>query len=208
MPYSVRENMFQKNRNSEFTPTLGWQILSFLTKYNTQHLTLARISQYFGVSAAAANRELRKISTYGFDELLSRARINGACAIMPMNGFSQQYLANYLGVSSEKAFYTAFYRWKQMTPMTYRKLFPTEVYGYSSNSIFDTPWSIVTYLCQNYLQPISVATAAKDLYINADQINPILLRYIWNISSSAPVRERCMSTMTPTQSNGVTAPSS
>lgn len=170
----IRHEAQQKSRSS-FTPPLGWNILLFLTKFNSQNLTATDVARNFGLSVAAMNRELRRITTYNFNQLLSRARINTVCSLLPLEGLSLRFLGNYIGFSSENSFYRAFRTWKGMNPQEYRDTVLRQVWGYSSKGIQDIPWSILNYICENYSAPISIRTAAENLYVSESSINQILL---------------------------------
>lgn len=172
------ENQFILKSAAQYTPPIGWRMLAFITKYFSRKLSAETLAQHFDISIAVVNRELRRISTYGFDELLSLVRVNSVCALLFWKGLSIQYIAYYYGFSSEKALYSAFYKWKQMTPQEYRDSFPTYVYGYNTQGICDAPWAIINYICENYLQPITSKTAAQSLYISEGQINQCLQQYV------------------------------
>lgn len=170
------ETAFQRNCGS-FSAPLGWKAMEFLTKFYSCGLTASMAAQHFSISVAELNRTLRRITTYRFDELCSRARIVAACALLPLKGLSLQHIANQIHFSSEKVFYNNFKKWMGMTPQEFREWYPGAVFGYTLENIYDLPHLVIAYVSKNYLLPINIKTAAKDLFISENKINQLLLKY-------------------------------
>lgn len=169
----------QKRLRAEggFSLPLGWKIFIYLTRYCGNAISVQDAAATFGCSSREINRELRRISSYGFPELLTRARINRACTQFLMESFSFRYIARYNGFSSENSFYRAFKSCRGMTPQEYRNKILASDGAVRRRYMYETPVAILNYIVTKFQTPITLTTAAAELYLTKDSINITMKKF-------------------------------
>lgn len=151
----------------------AWTALQYIQFNFNQGIDAENTGRQLGITPRRLNDCLRILTGMNFQKNLALARIRNACAMMQYEELTLPYIARYVGYDSMADFYRHFKRLKGMTPNQYRNnMYIKE--QHELTNVSDSARALLTYVGENYREPINCATAAKALYISESAVITVM----------------------------------
>lgn len=165
-------NSFLAGYKPTATPvdSLGKRILEFVYFGCYNLITAKGTADHFGTSVRRLNFELRHICGAPFLEVLQKARVHNACAMMLRKGITFQRIAKETGFPSESTFYRVFFEAKGCTPQAYQDQLLDIVGNKDRQFQSDVLTEVHKYILNNFRSPITLKTCAEALYLPCSTI--------------------------------------
>lgn len=158
-------------KNQEQARPLMWNVLQYIHVHYNKKIDSAAVAAVFHISVSELNCGLRLLTNMNFSQNLNEVRIRNACAMMQFEELSIQFIARSVGYPSIPVFYRRFKELKGITPEQYRKGMAGQAPDYMR---FDSTYSILIYIIENYREDITAETAAAALYFSEATISGLL----------------------------------
>lgn len=150
--------------------SMVWNAFQYLQFHFNQEIDSASVAAKFGISASQLNGALRLLTGKNFFQNLHDARIRNACAMMQFDELSIPYIARAVGYRSPAAFYRQFKAIKGKTPDQYRSG-ALEEPSRGQPHVSDSAYALLSYINENYRDPITAETAAAALFVSEATVN-------------------------------------
>lgn len=98
-----------------------WSVIRYVHLHYAEPVTLAELSQVFGMSGPFWSKQFKKHLGLNFIDFLHEVRIRHACSLLVSTDMSVLDIAVEVGCGSLRSFLRAFQQLKQTTPTEYRR---------------------------------------------------------------------------------------
>lgn len=164
----IRQSMRLITADYIKTKPLGWKAILYMSVNFSDDISAESVAKHFSTTTSFLNRELRNITGYNFNQILSRIRVNIASMALLYRDVPLSNIVEHSGFSTEVDFYRSFKRQTGFTPIEYRNscLSDGEDLPYRGMIMQSTLMDILNHAYSSYSLPVNITTTAKSLFVS------------------------------------------
>lgn len=108
------------------TPAAIWRVLRFMHIHYRDRLSLSGLAEEFHFNETYLSEQIKRCAGKSFVRLLHEIRIRHACSLLASTDMTVADIAYEVGYGSANTLFTAFRKYKSLTPAAYRKSLENE----------------------------------------------------------------------------------
>ncbi len=149
-------------------------IFKYIYSHISNNLTLAHLSEVFGLSEPTISRYITNVTGLSFNDLMREMRITKATDLLTYTSLTVNDIAELVGFSDASHLIRVFYERMGINPKEYRTLY------HSRDNIFNEKdksfgFSLITYINEHFTDDLKISDLAEKFKTNIVEINMTLL---------------------------------